>query len=199
MWFYCAVRREKELGFAGQGRAVVFHHLRNGDSHMHVVWSRIDPANMRAIDPGLYKNRLKEICRELERELHLTRVSSVRAPYDEEEKSPVTRNEFEQARRLQTRLEDVRASIRECWNRSDNGYSFAAALEEKELALARGDRRDFVIVDYRGGIHALGKRITGAAMQQRHLSMKPKAIIKRRIKAHNRWLRARAMKVQQDT
>jgi hypothetical protein len=98
----------------------------------------------------------------------------------------------EQARRLQIHLKDV------CYPRllepSNNGYSFAAALEEKGLALARGDRRDFVIVDYRGGIHALGKRITGAVMQQRRLSMKPKAIIKRRIKAHNRWLRARAMK-----
>src|SRR5262249_51558293 len=50
----------------------------------------------------------------------------------------------------------------DCWDRSDNGKSFAAALEEKGYILARGDRRDFVVVDQAGGEHALGKRITGA-------------------------------------
>jgi hypothetical protein len=37
-----------------------------------------------------------------------------------------------------------------------------------------------------------------AYRQKRRLSMRPKAIIKRRIKAHNRRLRARAIKAQQD-
>lgn len=39
---------------------------------MHVTWSRIDAGNMRVIEPGLYKNKLKEISRELEQELGLS-------------------------------------------------------------------------------------------------------------------------------
>jgi hypothetical protein len=46
---------------------------------------------------------------------------------------------------------------------------------------------------------AAAARSAAGYRPQRRLSMKPKAIIKRRIKAHNRRLRARAMKVQQDT
>jgi hypothetical protein len=72
------------------------------------------------------------------------------------------RNEFEQARRLGTDLKAIRNAIRECWERSDSGKSFAAALEARGLILAHGDRRDFVIVDRAGGDHALSKRITGA-------------------------------------
>jgi hypothetical protein len=38
--------------------------------------------------------------------------------------------------------------------------------EEEGLRLARGDRRDFVVVDYKGGVHALSKRITGVPARQ---------------------------------
>lgn len=49
--------------------------------------------------------------------------------------------------------EFVRASdpiIRDAWQSSDNGASFVAALAAHDYILARGDRRDFVIVDPRG-------------------------------------------------
>ena len=38
----------------------------NGDTHMHVAWSRIDVESSCALDPGLYKNKSKkwrESCR----------------------------------------------------------------------------------------------------------------------------------------
>ena len=127
---------------------------------MHVARSQIDARNMRAINPGLYKNKLKEISRELEEDLGLTRVSSERPP--EAKTRAAMRNEFEQSRRLNTGLKATRETIRDCWDRSDNGQSFAVALEAKGFKLARGDRCDFVIVDHEGGTHALSKRITGA-------------------------------------
>jgi hypothetical protein len=159
-WQITADRIEKKLGFTGQPRAIVFHHEANGDTHMHVAWSRIDLDKMRAIDPGLYKNKLKEISRELEKEFGLTRVRNERDA-EEKTRSP-DRDEFEQARRLGTDLKAIRETIRDCWDRSDNGQAFAAALEQEDLILARGDKRDFVVVDRDGGYHALGKRITGA-------------------------------------
>ena len=158
-WRYVADRIEKQLGFAGQPRAVAFHHLPAGETHMHIAWSRIDLEDMRALDPGLYKFKLKEISRVLEDELGLMRVSSARSP-DNRTLAP-GRNEFEQARRLGTDLKAIRNTIRECWEQSDSGKSFAAALDARGLILARGDKRDFVVIDHAGGDHALSKRIIG--------------------------------------
>ena len=44
---------------------------------------------------------------------------------------------------------------------SDNATAFQSAIEERGYLLARGDRRDFVIVDRAGGIHSLARRIDG--------------------------------------
>jgi hypothetical protein len=161
-WLYVADRLERALGFEGQGRAVAFHQDRSSNErHLHVAWSRIDLEQMRAIDPGLYKNKLKQECRGLEKELCLTRVRNERDP--EHKTLSAGRSEFEQSRRLGTDLRAIREDIRACWERSDSGRSFTAALAEQGYVLARGDRRDFVVIDQAGGDHALGKRILGVA------------------------------------
>lgn len=160
-WRKVAGRIEKHLGFQGQPRAVVFHR-KDGHEHMHLVWSRIGD-DMHAIDPGLYKRKLKEICRKLEKEMGLQQVRNERDP---SEPGTAGRPEYDQARRLKTDIKAIRAGIRECWERSDNGRSFAAALEAKGLILARGDRRAFVVIDEKGGYHALSKRITGATAKE---------------------------------
>lgn len=159
-WLYVADRIEKQLGFDDQPRALAFHHLPDGATHLHIAWSRVDLEHECAIDPGLYKLKLKEISRQLEKELGLIPVRNERDP-DQKTLAP-GRNEFEQARRLGTDLKDIREAIRACWERSDSGRSFEAALAEQGLILARGDQRDFVVVDHAGGDHALGKRLTGA-------------------------------------
>jgi Relaxase/Mobilisation nuclease domain len=160
---HCADRLEEKLGFEGQPRAVAFHHSPDGETHMHIAWSRIDTENMRAIDPGLYKNKLKEISRELEQELDLVRVSSER---ENIARAP-DRNEFEEARRLGTDVREIRDTIRDCLDRSDNGQSFKAAIEQEGMMLANGDRRDcFVVIDQEGGHHALKKSLTGMTLAQ---------------------------------
>lgn len=160
-WRKVADRIERHLGFNGQPRAIVFHR-KDGHEHMHLVWSRIGD-DMRAIDPGLYKRKLKEICRKLEKEMGLQQVRNERDPH---EPGGAGRGEYEQARRLKTDIKEIRASIRDCWDRSDNGRSFTAALEAQGLVLAQGDRRAFVVIDARGGYHALSKRITGATAKE---------------------------------
>lgn len=131
---------------------------------MHIAWSRIDLEQRRARDPGLYKNKLKETSRQLECELGLTRISSERPP-GSKTRAP-GRKEFEQARRLGTDLASIREAIRACFDAADNGRSFVAALATHGLVLARGERRDFVVVDHAGGMHALSKRITGKTATQ---------------------------------
>jgi hypothetical protein len=159
-WQHIADRIEKQLGFDGQSRAIAFHHQPGGNTHMHIAWSRIDLEQRRARDPGLYKNKLKEISRQLECELGLTRISS-EWPAGSKTRAP-GRKEFEQARRLGTDLSGIREVIRTCWDIAENGRSFMTALAMRGLVLARGERRDFVVLDHAGGLHALSKRITGA-------------------------------------
>ena len=157
-WEYAADRVEAKLGLTGQPRVIVFHiDTETGDRHMHIAWSRVDEESMTLREVPFYKLRLNEVSRELERELGLTQVRSERlgktwAPTDAE---------ADQGRRLGNDVEAIHETIRDCWDRSDNGRSFQVALEFENLHFARGDRRDFVVVDEQGGVHALGKRILG--------------------------------------
>jgi MobA/VirD2-like, nuclease domain len=158
-WQHVANRIESKLGLAGQARAITFHiNEQTGDAHMHVGWSRIEEETMTAKNLAFFKFRLKEVSRELETELGLTPVTNHRERPD----MAPTHDEDEQARRLGVDIHTVRGNIRECWERSDNGHSFAAALAGEGLTLAKGERRDFIVIDQEGGIHALGKRILGS-------------------------------------
>jgi len=162
-WRRVADRIESKLGLTDQPRAIAFHiDAATGHEHIHIAWSRIDTDTMRAVPLPFFKDRLKSISRDLEIELGLTRVKN-------ERDGPVlapTRDEFEQARRLGTDIHAVRQTIRDCFERSDNGRSFEAALADHGLLLAQGDRRDFVVIDHEGGINALGKRILGVTAGQ---------------------------------
>lgn len=162
-WLETADRLGLKLGFSDQPRGVTLHFLDDGTTHMHVAWSRIDTETMKAIDPGLYLRKMKEVCRELENEFGLREVSSV-LPVDRLT-GPAKRDEFEEARRLGLDIKTTREAIRVCFDRSDSGPSFAAALGERGMGLARGDRRDYVVIDPEGGQHALGKRICGVTAE----------------------------------
>jgi Ti-type conjugative transfer relaxase TraA len=156
-WEYTADRIERILGLRDQPRAIAFHvEEETGERHMHVAWSRIDEETLTAKPLPFYKDRLKKVSRELELHFGLTLVPNWRA--DEIKYAP-TRAEDEQARRLGLDPHEVRQTIRQCWERSDCGRTFETALAEQGMVLAAGDRRDFVVVDQAGGVHALGKRI----------------------------------------
>jgi hypothetical protein len=167
-WEYAADRIEKMLGLGGQPRAIAFHTFtRNGDEHMHVAWSRIDQDTMKAIPLPFFKDRLKKISRELEKEFGLEPVTNRR---EGNIRFAPTRAEQEQATRLGLGIHEVRNSIRDCWDRSDCGRSFLSALDHEGLILARGEKRDYVVIDRAGGVHALGKRIldmTAAKIRER--------------------------------
>jgi hypothetical protein len=154
---YAADRIERMLGLTGQPRAITFHtYEHNNDQHMHVAWSRIDQDTMTAKHLPFFKERLKKISRELELHFGLEPVTAHR---EGDIKYAPTKAQEEQARRLGLDVHELRNTIRTCWDRSDNGHSFQAALEHEGMVLAQGDRRNFVVIDQAGGIHALGKRI----------------------------------------
>jgi len=163
-WVYTADRIERMLGLKDQPRAIAFHiDEKTGHEHMHVAWSRIDEETLTAKPLPFYKVRLKRLCRELEQYFGLTRVPN-------EREGPIkyapTRDQEEQARRLGLNVHEIRDAIRACWDRSDCGRSLEASLAYEGMILARGDRRDFVVIDHAGGMHALSKRILDASAAQ---------------------------------
>lgn len=166
-------RLEKALGLTGQPRVVVEHEKqgRAGDDrvHYHVVWSRTDLEHMRAIrcDHNFRTHEL--VARELEREFGHARVQGVHiereGPDGERVKRPdrtPSHAEHQQAQRSGIDPRQMKAEISEIWRSTDSGKAFANALEQHGYALARGDRRDFVIIDRDGGVHSLARRIEGA-------------------------------------
>ena len=146
---------EKRLGLDGQPRAIVFHE-KEGRRHAHCVWSRRDSETMTAINLPHYKLKLRDASRSLFLEMgwHIPdglREQSLRDPLN------FTRAQWQQAKRVQLDPREIKALFKDAWASSDTREALQHALREKGFWLARGDRRGFVAVDYRGEVYALAK------------------------------------------
>lgn len=146
---------EKRLGLAAQPRAIVFHE-KNGRRHAHCVWSRIDAAEMKAINLPHYKMKLRDVSRDLYLE-HGWQMP--RGLIDPGERDPLnfSREEWQQALRIEADPKKLKQVFIDCWAASDSQTSFEAALADHGLYLARGDRRGYVAVDGRGEIYSLSR------------------------------------------
>lgn len=145
----------EKLGLANQPRAIVFHE-KDGRRHAHVVWSRIDVERMRAINLPHYKMKLRDISRRL----FLGHGWDIpRGLQDRRLRDPLnfTQEEWQQARRIGLDPREIKTVLQQCWKQSDNRASFEQALKERGFWLARGDRRGFVAVDYRGEVYSLSR------------------------------------------
>ena len=147
-------RLEEKLELTGHERVIVAHTL-EGQEHLHVVWNRIDQEQEKAADLHYYKNKCTDLARELEKEFGLKELSA------QKKQGNLSRDEEQQAIRKDKKPQEIKAAIRECWEQSDSGKSFAAALDERGYLLAAGDRRDYVIVDEFGGTYSPA-RLTGS-------------------------------------
>jgi len=146
---------EQRLGLVGQPRAIVFHE-KNGRRHAHAVWSRIDVADLKAIQLSHYKRKLGG----LSRELYLSHDWDMPKGFvDAEKRNPLNykRQEAGQAKRNKRNPKALKAMFRGCWDASDSKAAFEAALTEQGFSLARGDRRGFVAVDAKGKIWSLSR------------------------------------------
>ena len=149
------VGAEKQLGLVGQPRAIVFHE-KNGRRHAHVVWSRIDVASMTAINMPHYKRKLTRQAHEI----YLEQGWDVPKGFERfEERDPLnaSRQEALQAKRAGRDRAALKAMFRECWEQSDSGAAFAAALHARGYVLARGTRRGVVAVDADGKVWSLSR------------------------------------------
>lgn len=126
-------RIEEKLGLTDQPRAVIFHE-KDGRRHAHVVWSRIDAAQMRAINLPHYKVKLRDVSRQLFLEHGWDMPRGLQNPLLRDPLS-FTREEWQQARRVGLDPREIKAVFRQAWQASDNGAAFEQALAEVPLDL----------------------------------------------------------------
>jgi hypothetical protein len=148
---------EQAMGLSGHQRAVV-QHLKDGRWHTHAVWNRIDPETGKAVSIGRDHFTAKRVSREIEREFGLQQVRDKAAGRRRGQQPPL-KWETEQARRTNTDPKKIREQLAESWALSDSGQSFQHALEERDLRLAKGERRPFIVLDRDGNMFALSGRV----------------------------------------
>lgn len=154
---------EKELGFEGQPRAVVVHE-KHGREHVHVVWARTDIDRMILRSDSMNYLAHERASQKLEREFGHEPVPGKHAKRDREKQPEFPRQEINHAEWQQGERTGIDAATRKdqitaLRQASDSPQAFKAALEEQGYILAKGDRRDFVLVDETGTIFSLGRQI----------------------------------------
>mmetsp|Transcript_3057 Transcript_3057/g.5216 ORF Transcript_3057/g.5216 Transcript_3057/m.5216 type:complete len:282 (-) Transcript_3057:193-1038(-) len=68
-----------------------------------------------------------------------------------------SREEWQQAKRAGVDPREIKAALQDAWKHSDNRTSFEHALKERGFWLAKGDRRGFVALDYRGEVYSVSR------------------------------------------
>lgn len=154
---------ENELGLTGQPRAVVLHE-KNGREHIHVVWQRTDIDTMTLLSDSQNYAAHERASMALEKEFGHELVPGKHAKRDMEQPAPkaeITHDEWQQADRTGIDPRDLKEMITRLHRQSDSAEAFKTALEDHGFILAKGDRRDYVLVDEQGEVHSLARQIKG--------------------------------------
>lgn len=150
-----ADRAEQQLGLSDQPRAIVVHE-KEGRRHAHVVWSRIDADEMKAINLPHFKNKLRDLSRDLFLD-HGWVLPDGLATYGNKSPLNFTLEEWQQAKRQGLDPREIKQAFQQAWERCDSQIGFKNALEDRGYFLARGDRRGFVALDVDGNVHSIAK------------------------------------------
>lgn len=151
-------RLAKALGLENQPRVVVAH-TKEDREHFHIVFSRIDTERFRVISDSHNYRTHELVARQLEREFGHERIQGAHVERDGKvrpERTPSLK-ELQQAERTKMSVADARAHVSDLWRQSEDGKTFEQALAQSGWTLCKGDRRDFVVVDDRGGVHSLAR------------------------------------------
>ncbi|MEP3787214.1 relaxase/mobilization nuclease domain-containing protein [Ascidiaceihabitans sp.] len=150
-----ADRIEQALGLHAQPRAIVVHEKENR-RHAHVVWSRIDVDDLKAIHLGRFKLALRDLSRDLFLD-HGWALPDGLATYGNKSTLNFTLEEWQAAKRQGLDPREIRQAFQQAWGRCDSQLGFKNALEDRGYFLALGDRRGFVALDVDGNVHSIAK------------------------------------------
>lgn len=151
---------EKAQHLEGHQRAIV-EHVKNGTTHLHVVWNRIDPETLTAQRMSWDYVQHEEAARQMEKEFGLEHVQGVHVLEKGEkpaERGP-TQGEVKQAKESGLDLYAWRQEIREIEKSAGSGASLVAALEEKGNIVAHGDKVAFMLIDPAGNEHRMAQSL----------------------------------------
>ena len=156
--FEAAIEKaEGHLGLNDQPRVIVFHE-KNNRRHAHVVWSKINAEEMKAIPISYDKMKMKNLSRELYIQ-HGWKLPQGHIDQNLTDRKNFTLAEWQQAKRIGKDPRAIKAAFQDAWAISDSKTSFAYALEERGYKIARGDRRAHVAVDIHGEVHSIARRV----------------------------------------
>ena len=148
-------RAETKLGLTDQPRVIIFHE-KEGRRHAHVVWSRIDTEEMKAVQLSFTHRKLQDLSRELYLE-HGWRMPDGLADKSRSDPRNFTLDEWQQAQRQGRDPRTIKIALQDAWAVSDNKAALVHALKERGFTLARGDRRGYLAVDHTGEAYALSR------------------------------------------
>ena len=164
-WLRSVEVLEEELGLQGQPRAIVMHE-KNGREHIHVVWARTDMDTMKLRSDSMNYQAHERASLRLEQEFGHEHVPGKHAKRDREAQpefptAEAQHDEWQQGERGGMNHRERKAQVKGLYEASDTGPAFKSALEDAGYVLARGDRRDFVILDTDAKVHSLGRQLPG--------------------------------------
>ncbi|MEO0681820.1 MAG: relaxase/mobilization nuclease domain-containing protein, partial [Pseudomonadota bacterium] len=152
-------RIEEALGLAGQPRAVVFH-IKEGREHAHVIWSRVDVQEMKAIHMAFDREKLMGVTRAFAREHGIELAPGYHRLEDRARQAHRQMNAADKAAKDNTgeSREAREARITELWRRRDSPEAFISSLQDAGFILCHG-KRPFALVDAQGVVNSLPRLI----------------------------------------
>lgn len=165
---------EKHLWLIGHARFVV-EHRKQGRTHRHVIWSRIDVATMTAAVMTDDYEKHQATARELEHLFKLAHVPSVFGRSGASGPRPSRRPRTWESFRGQASGIDpftMKQEVTLLYRASKDGAEFKAKLSERGYMLVKGKRADYCILDEAGHLHSLARRIDGITVGELRPFMK---------------------------
>jgi Ni,Fe-hydrogenase III component G len=154
-------RLERNLRLTGHQRVIV-EHVKQGRRHWHAIWNRVDAETLKVTDiTGNYAIHART-ARELEQAFGLRPTPSPDGKRRSREKLWERHAEKESG----ITREKITADLTRCWQATKTGRQFRDAIQRAGYLLARGDRRDFCVVDQSGRVHSLARRLDGVSTEE---------------------------------
>lgn len=157
-WEFAVDRLEENLGLSGHVRFQV-EHEKEGRTHRHIVWSRVDPDTMTITSDSFTYRAHDKTRAELEREFHHEPTPPTPQPSQRKSREIADWENF-RAQESEIDPKEVKAEVTALWKQSDSAGAFVAALEDAGYTLCQGDR-GYCILDQAGDVHSLARRIEG--------------------------------------
>ncbi len=157
-WEFAVNRLEENLGLSGHVRFQV-EHEKEGRTHRHIVWSRVDPDTMTITSDSFTYLAHDKTRAELEKAFDHEPTSPTPQPSQRKSREIPDWENF-RAQESGIDPKEVKAEVTALWKQSDSAEAFIAALQHGGYTLCQGDR-GYCILDKAGDVHSLVRRIEG--------------------------------------